>query len=69
MESPQDGGGDIAVVPSDRFFFPGMPGRGNTPLKALVRYPDGKDSGQLSMDLLVSRKATPGEKNVLQEKM
>ena len=66
MASPQDGGGNIAVVPQDRF-FPGLTAKRPAPLKALVRYPDGKDSDNLRVDLQISGKASPDGPNAVTE--
>ena len=61
MESPQDGGGCIAVVPQRGRFFrqAGTP----APAVILARIHDGHDSDNLEADFRSTEKATPGEKN------
>lgn len=64
LESPQDGGGNIAVVPA----MPRMRNAMSLPVLSLVRFPDGQDNDDLYRDFKVSGKATPGSANILQEK-
>ena len=65
LESVQDGGGCIAVVPSNRpnFRFMGQPVGPVLP-KSLVRYPDGADTDRLCKDFITSELPTPGLPNV-----
>lgn len=65
LESVQDGGGNIAVVPANRpnFRIMGVPVGPIIP-KSLARIPDGTDTDSLSKDFTISEIPTPGLPNI-----
>ncbi len=66
MESPQDGGGCIAVVPQRGWSF--RQAKTPAPAVILARIPDGHDTGNLESDFLAVENATPGTKNNVEGK-